>query len=53
MTAPSKKKPPSDMVIIKQFFDMSASEAMAEVKKLTSVDKAQLAGGIRDETGTY
>jgi hypothetical protein len=52
MTA-TAKKPPSDMVVIKQFFGMNASEAMAEVKKLTAEDKAQLAGGIRAETMTY
>jgi hypothetical protein len=46
-------KPKTDMVVIKEYFGMSAKEAIGQVKTLTPEDKAQLAGGIRDESMTY
>lgn len=47
------QKPPSDIKVIKDFFHLSAKEAMAEAKVLTAEDKKQLADGIRNESLTY
>lgn len=47
------EKKPSNIKAIKDYFGMSASEAMAESKQLTPEDKAQLGQGILEGTLTY
>ena len=45
----------SNLVLIKQFFlsDMTAREALAEIKQLTDEDKEQLGMGISTGTLSY
>lgn len=52
MTTTEDKKP-SDIKSIKDFFGLSAKDAMTEAKKLTPADKAQLGDGIRNGSLTY
>ena len=51
MTGTEKKK--GDMVVIKEFFEITASEAIKTSKELTAEDKTELAAGIRDGSLTY
>lgn len=46
-------KPKSNTILIKEFFEMSAKEAMAAAKTLTDKDKEQLGDGIRTAKLTY
>lgn len=50
---PEAKKPKSPVVLIKDFFGLSAKEAMDLVKGLPAPDKEQLAQGIKDGSLTY
>lgn len=50
---PEENKPKSNMVCIKEFFEMSATETIAETKALTDVDKQQLGDGIRSGSLSY
>lgn len=44
---------PSNMKAIKDFFQMSAREAMAAANTLSDEDKKQLGDGIRNGSLTY
>ena len=46
-------KPKSNLICIKEFFGMSATQTMAESKRLSDVDKEQLGAGIRDGSLNY
>ena len=43
----------SDAIVIKEYFDLSAKEAIATIKTLSREEKEQLAGGIRNGSLTY
>ena len=43
----------SNAKVIKEFFEMSASETIKEIKLLTDDDKQQLGDGIRSGSFTY
>jgi hypothetical protein len=43
----------SDAILIKEFFELSASEAIKEIKSITPEAKKQLAEGIRNGSLTY
>lgn len=49
----TEAKKPSNIKLIKDFFGMTAKEAMAEAKALTDQDKEELAAGITSGTLTY
>ena len=49
----TNEKPKSDLILIKEFFGMSATETMQETKALTPEDKKQLGDGIRNGSLTY
>lgn len=48
-------KAQSDAMVIKRYFlpEMTAGEAMAELKRLTPEDKVQLGEGIRSGSYSY
>jgi hypothetical protein len=43
----------SDAILVKEFFGMTAGEAIKELKQLAPGDKQQLAEGIRNGSLTY
>jgi len=43
----------SDVVLIKEFFELTGSDALKEIKVLSSDDRKQLGEGIRNESLTY
>jgi hypothetical protein len=47
------EKPLSDVMTVKNFFEMSSQEAVQELKKLPTEDRKQIADGIRDGSFTY
>lgn len=47
------QKPKSNALVIKEFFGLSATEAIAALKTLTDEDKQQLGDGIRNGSLTY
>jgi hypothetical protein len=49
----AEKVTPSNMKAIKDFFVLTAKDAMAEAKTLTAEDKQQLGDGIRSGTLSY
>ena len=56
MGTENEDRGPSDISIISKFFfdgTTKATEKLAEMKKLTPQDKAQLAEGIRNGSLTY
>ena len=48
---PDKVK--SNVVLVKEFFDIPTKEMMKEWRELSETDKEQLADGIRSESLTY
>ena len=49
----SEEKTPSDVITVKEFFGMTAQEAVKELKTLPAEDRQKLAEGIRNGSLTY